>query len=238
MNSWTDPIGTSMKGDRKSSSYALRATAKLKLLFNAGKKPKPPSERANYQMFLADEELTFEMEAFKVRPSQFYGLELNERAVAIAQLVLWIGYFQWHKKTTGTADTKVRPLLPKQQTIIQQDAVLAYDAKTPRKRKVELASSRLHSDGGNKVEVASSCLNSDKKAQQDAAPTIEEFVCIWDGRTTKPHPVTGKEVPDESVTIPVYDYANPRLGKVQRFGFSYPIDTLITDREGFWIRGS
>ena len=103
----------------------------------------------------------------------FIGLELNERAVAIAQLVLWIGYFQWHKKTTGTADTKDRPLLPKQQTIIQQDAVLAYDAKTPRKQN-------------------------------------DQFVCIWDGRTTKPHPVTGKEVPDESVTIPVYDYSNPR----------------------------
>ena len=102
------------------------------------------------------------------------------------------------------------PLLPKQQTIIQQDAVLAYDAKTPRKRKVEVASSRLHSDRGNKVEVASSCLNPDKKTQQDTTPTIEEFVCIWDGRTTKPHPVTGKEVADESVTIPVYDYSNPR----------------------------
>jgi hypothetical protein len=153
----------------------------------------------------------------------FIGLELNERAVAIAQLVLWIGYFQWHKKTTGTADTKDRPLLPKQQTIIQQDAVLAYDAKTPRKRKVEVASSRLHSDRGNKVEVASSCLNPDKKVevassclnpdkktQQDTTPTIEEFVCIWDGRSTKTHPVTGKEVADESVTIPVYDYSNPR----------------------------
>ena len=42
----------------------------------------------------------------------FIGLELNERAVAIAQLVLWIGYFQWHKKTTGTADTKDRPSCP------------------------------------------------------------------------------------------------------------------------------
>jgi hypothetical protein len=152
---------------------------------------------------LGDDELTFEMEAFKVRPSQFYGLELNGRAVAIAQLVLWIGYFQWHKKTTGTADTKDRPLLPKQQTIVQQDAVLAYDEQTPRKRKVEVASTRLSSS-------QASCLNPDQENQQDAASTIEEFVCIWDGRTTKTHPVTGKEVPDESVTIPVYDYSNPR----------------------------
>lgn len=123
---------------------------------------------------LGDQELTFEMEQFKVRPQQFYGLEINERAVAIAQLVLWIGYFQWHKKTTGTADTKDRPLLPKQQTIIRQDAVLAYDACTP-----------LKDTDGN-------------------------FVTIWDGRTTKPHPVTGKEVPDDTAQIPVYDYINPR----------------------------
>lgn len=123
---------------------------------------------------LGDDELTFEMETFKVRPDQFYGLEVNDRAVAIAQLVLWIGYFQWHKKATGNADTKDRPLLPKQQTILRQDAVLAYDKQTPRK----------DADGN--------------------------FVCIWDGHTTKPHPVTGKEVPDDRATIPVYDYTNPR----------------------------
>ncbi len=123
---------------------------------------------------LGDDELTFEMEHFKVRPQQFWGLEINERAVAIAQLVLWIGYFQWHKKTTGNADTKDRPLLPKQQTILHQDAVLAYDQQIPRK-----------DEDGN-------------------------FVTIWDGRTTKAHPVTGKEVPDDTARIPVYDYTNPR----------------------------
>ncbi len=118
---------------------------------------------------LGDTELTFEMEHFKVRPQQFFGLELNAQAVAIAQLVLWIGYFQWHKKTTGQSDTGDRPLLPKEQTIRAQDAVLAYDAQTPRK---------------------------------DAAG---HFVTIWDGRTTKPHPVTQREVPDESARIPLYD---------------------------------
>jgi hypothetical protein len=49
----------------------------------------------------------------KVRPEQFLGLEINHQAVAIAQLVLWIGYFQWQRKTTGKADTGDRPLLPK-----------------------------------------------------------------------------------------------------------------------------
>ncbi len=35
-------------------------------------------------------------------------------------------------------------------------------------------------------------------------------VTHWDGRTTKPHPVTGKEVPDETARTPVYQYINPR----------------------------
>lgn len=123
---------------------------------------------------LGDTELTFEMQEFKVRPQQFFGLEINERAVAIAQLVLWIGYFQWHKKTTGDADTRDRPLLPKQHTILHRDAVLDYD-------RVEL---RMGEDG--------------------------RPVTIWDGRTTKPHPVTQKEVPDDTARIPVFDYINPR----------------------------
>jgi len=38
-----------------------------------------------------------EMHGFRVRPEQFIGLELNKQAVAIAQLVLWIGYFQWQR---------------------------------------------------------------------------------------------------------------------------------------------
>ncbi|MET0181317.1 MAG: DNA methyltransferase, partial [Caulobacterales bacterium] len=37
-----------------------------------------------------------------VDPHQFLGLELNPRAAAIAELVVWIGYLQWHyRNTTG-----------------------------------------------------------------------------------------------------------------------------------------
>ena len=35
-------------------------------------------------------------------------------------------------------------------------------------------------------------------------------VTRWDGRTTKPHPVTGEQVPDERARVPVYRYLNPR----------------------------
>lgn len=117
----------------------------------------------------------FEMASFKIGPRQFLGLELNRRAVAIAQLVLWIGFFQWQRKTTGKADTNERPLLPKSPSIVQQDAVLAYDEAIPRKD-----------------------------------PDTGEVVTIWDGITTKPHPITGNEVPDDSARKVVFDYTNPR----------------------------
>jgi hypothetical protein len=69
-----------------------------------------------------------EMHHHQVRPDHFLGLEINQQAAAIAQLVLWIGYFQWQQKTTGKADTNDRPLLPKDNSTIEcQDAVLAYD---------------------------------------------------------------------------------------------------------------
>ncbi|MFN9026678.1 MAG: class I SAM-dependent DNA methyltransferase, partial [Akkermansiaceae bacterium] len=118
---------------------------------------------------------TFEMNEYKVRPEQFLGLELSHNAVGIAQLVLWIGYFQWQRKTTGKADTGDRPLLPKTQSIRQQDAVLDYDERIPRKD-----------------------------------PATGEILTIWNGHTTKPHPITGKEVPDETARTVLFDYINPR----------------------------
>jgi hypothetical protein len=39
------------------------------------------------------------LEGHTVDPHQFLGLELNPRAAAIAELVLWIGYLQWHFRT-------------------------------------------------------------------------------------------------------------------------------------------
>ena len=35
-------------------------------------------------------------------------------------------------------------------------------------------------------------------------------VTHWDGHTTRPHSVTGKEVPDETARMPVFRYLNPR----------------------------
>ena len=61
-----------------------------------------------------------------VSPHQFHGLEINPRAVAIADLVLWIGYLKWQLRTVK-ADQIAEPVLHAYGTIHEQDAILAWD---------------------------------------------------------------------------------------------------------------
>jgi hypothetical protein len=62
-----------------------------------------------------------------IDPHQFLGLEVNPRAAAIADLVLWIGYLQWHFRTRGGMPPE--PILGDFKTIEVKDAVLAWSAK-------------------------------------------------------------------------------------------------------------
>ena len=75
---------------------------------------------------LGEDAPRFVMEGETVSPHQFYGLEINLRAVAIADLVLWIGYLKWQLRTV-TADRIAEPILHAYGTIREQDAILAYD---------------------------------------------------------------------------------------------------------------
>ena len=43
-----------------------------------------------------------------VDPHQLLGIEINPRAAAIAELVLWIGYLQWHFRTRGQVNPPSR----------------------------------------------------------------------------------------------------------------------------------
>ncbi|MDE0203716.1 MAG: class I SAM-dependent DNA methyltransferase [Rhodospirillaceae bacterium] len=61
-----------------------------------------------------------------VSPHQFHGLEFNPRAVAIADLVLWIGYLKWQLRTVK-AEQIAEPVLHAYGTIKEQDAILAWD---------------------------------------------------------------------------------------------------------------
>jgi hypothetical protein len=108
-----------------------------------------------------------------IDPHQFLGIEVNPRAAAIAELVLWIGYLQWHIRARGK-DTISEPIIRKFDNIENRDAVLAWDSIEP-----------VFDADGNPV-------------------------TRWDGRTTKRHPVTGEEVPDETSCTQDVRYVNPR----------------------------
>ncbi len=59
-----------------------------------------------------------------VGPHQFLGLELNPRAAAIAELVVWLGYLQWHFRTKGKAPPE--PVMDDYHNIIVKNAVLTW----------------------------------------------------------------------------------------------------------------
>ena len=66
------------------------------------------------------------LERETVHPKNFLGLELNRRAAAIAELVLWLGYIQWQLRN-GVAITD--PVLEELDTIEGRDAVLRHDGE-------------------------------------------------------------------------------------------------------------
>ena len=65
-----------------------------------------------------------------VDPHQFLGIEKNPRAVPVAELVLWIGYLQWHFRTRGNAPP-AEPILRDFKNIREGDALLTYTREEP-----------------------------------------------------------------------------------------------------------
>ncbi|PVY55627.1 MULTISPECIES: DNA methyltransferase [unclassified Simplicispira] len=72
------------------------------------------------------DQLGFEGETVTLQ--QLRGIELNERAAALAELVLWIGYLQWHIRTRGNTAV-AEPVVHNYGNIECRDAVLAWDAQ-------------------------------------------------------------------------------------------------------------
>ena len=62
-----------------------------------------------------------------VDPHQLKGIELNPRAAAITDLVLWIGYLQWYFRTWGASTLPPEPVIQRFHNIEHRDALLAYD---------------------------------------------------------------------------------------------------------------
>ena len=82
---------------------------------------------------LGGQEALTGLEGHSVDPHQFLGLEINPRAAAIAELVLWIGHLQWHFRTSGGVPSE--PMLKAFKNIKvrtrcwQADKELARDAR-------------------------------------------------------------------------------------------------------------
>ena len=68
----------------------------------------------------------FDTGGLTVDPHQLLGLEVNPRAAAIAEMVLWIGYLQWHYRIHGRLDLP-EPILRDFRNIECRDALIAYD---------------------------------------------------------------------------------------------------------------
>jgi hypothetical protein len=74
--------------------------------------------------------VTLEYNTHTLSPANFHGIELNPRAAAIAEQVLWIGFLQWQLRTHGNLHTLPEPIIKDLHNIENRDAVLDYDTKT------------------------------------------------------------------------------------------------------------
>lgn len=126
---------------------------------------------------LGDDQYLAEISGHTITPENFLGIEINPRAANIAQLVLWIGYLQWHFRVNGEDRMPEAPVLRDVKTIENRDALISWDRRE---------------------------LERDEYGRP---------VTRWDGETMKKHPVTGKDVPDETARLEVYRYTKAKVSK-------------------------
>ncbi|RMG60226.1 MAG: class I SAM-dependent DNA methyltransferase, partial [Bacteroidetes bacterium] len=118
-------------------------------------------------------QISLELGGVMVTPANLLGLEINPRAAAIAELVLWIGFLQWQLRQQGDLGQLPEPIIRDLHNIECRDAVLSWSGRRP-------------------------------QVDKDGQP-----VTRWDGRSTRPHPVTGEEVPDPEARVQAYTYHDP-----------------------------
>jgi hypothetical protein len=108
-----------------------------------------------------------------VDPHNLLGIEINPRAATIAEVVLWIGYLQWHYRTRGDVNPPI-PVIRDFRNIQNRDALLTFD----------------------RVETVT---------DERGVP-----VTRWDGKTMKKSPITGEDIPDDTVRVTLERYIKPR----------------------------
>mgnify|MGYP003664450720 CR=1 FL=1 len=78
---------------------------------------------------LGESQGLLDMAGITVDPHQFLGIEINPRAAKVAEMVLWIGYLQWHFRTYGNSNPP-EPVLKDFHNIDNRDALIEYDSRS------------------------------------------------------------------------------------------------------------
>ena len=120
-----------------------------------------------------------------VSPRQLLGLELNPRAAAIADVVLKIGYLQWHLRTQGESELR-EPLLDEYENIHQQDAVLTYENNFQNPRPAEwpqadfiVGNPPFIGDKRMREALGNSYVDTLRKAYKGKVPESADLVLFW-----------------------------------------------------------
>lgn len=94
-----------------------------------------------------------------VKPEQFFGMELNKRAVEIAELVLWIGYIQWHMRTRSTVPPE--PVLGSSDHVHAKDALITWSGYPHPQLKRDAVGKPVVDGQGNEMYVYPNAISAD-----------------------------------------------------------------------------
>ncbi|WP_229380044.1 class I SAM-dependent DNA methyltransferase [Fibrella forsythiae] len=120
-----------------------------------------------------------------ISPRQLLGLELNPRAAAIADVVLKIGYIQWHLRTHGMSELP-EPLLDEYENIRQQDAVLTYEEDLKNARPTQwpaanfiIGNPPFVGDKAMRGALGDAYVDALRKAYKGLVPESADLVMYW-----------------------------------------------------------
>ena len=118
-----------------------------------------------------------------VRPTQLKGIEINEYAQQLAQVVIWIGYLQWKYQNGHEIATK--PVLEPIESIARMDAILDLsDPEHPREPEWPEAEFIVGNPpflGGNKLrgELGDEYVDKLFKMYVENIPNRSDLCCYW-----------------------------------------------------------
>ncbi|MBI2301186.1 MAG: class I SAM-dependent DNA methyltransferase [Armatimonadetes bacterium] len=119
----------------------------------------------------------------RVNPACLYGIEIDEYAVELARLTVWIGYLQW-LKANGYMPSD-RPLLKPLENIAEANAILAYDAAgrpvDPPWPEVEFIVGNPPHLAGNHIRYRALGTRADDlfELYRDRLPAMADLCCYW-----------------------------------------------------------